>query len=410
MDLKSRLQQIYGKKSESGDLRRRLEKIHRREVFSIADHLDGYWKENESGRLVRVEKKLPYFYAHGDHSLEPLYSLPSGAGLLLTGDSLLDGFDPARALFFDTETTGLAGGAGTCPFLLGCGHLDGTDFRLTQFFLPDFGDEHAFLRDFSEFVLSLREQRGLDCLVTYNGKSFDMSLLDNRFILQRLDNPCAGLVHLDLLHPCRLLWRGQFEDCALQTLERRVLNFHRFMDIPSYLIPQMYFNFLHWGEFGSLAEVLEHNRQDIISLAILLGVSARAVAGQLEGAVADSGALVRFHLKRGRLAEAADFLEKRLTEPRSVQARADSLFELACLRRKLGESDRALELCDELLGESTPALAVFEEAAKILEHEKKNLGGALAVVSRGLDAYPGSPLLERRRHRLSCRIEGRRWY
>jgi uncharacterized protein YprB with RNaseH-like and TPR domain len=411
MDLKSRLHEIYGAKAPAADLRRRLERLHRREVFSIAEHLDGYWKENESGRLVRVENSLPYFYAHGDHSLEALYSLPIEAGATLTGDSALRGFDAARALFFDTETTGLAGGAGTCPFLLGCGYLDGTDFRLLQFFLPDFGEEHAFLQDFSEFVRTLREERGLEYLVTYNGKAFDMSLLDNRFVLQRLDSPCAGLAHLDLLHPCRLLWRGRFEDCSLQTLERHVLNYHRLSDIPSALIPGMYFNFLHWGEFGALAEVLEHNRRDIISLAVLLGVSARALAGDPQCDVVDPSALARFHLRRGHLPEAAGFLEQRLAEETRPEERRGLLFELARLHKKLGDFDRALELCAELLERDFhPAIEVFEEAAKVLEHEKRDFRRALEIVSRALDAYPDSPALERRKNRLVCRLEGRRWY
>jgi len=411
MDLKSRLQQIYGSKDEDAGLRKRLEKLHQRETFTIAEHLEGRWKETASGKIVRVEKTLPWFYSHGDHSFDTLSSLSGPVAALLTGDCSLSEFDVSSALFLDTETTGLAGGAGTYPFLIGAGYFENGDFRLVQFFLPDFESEHAFLSDFSDLIGGFAGGKGFRSLVTFNGKSFDLSLLQNRFVLQRLDNPCEALVHLDLLHPCRLLWRGHFEDCSLQTLEKHVLNYDRSPDLPSHLIPVSYFNYLHWGEFGPLREVLEHNRRDIISMAILLGVAGQCVAVSEIVPIIDSLSLARFHSRRGRLPEAAAFLERSLDDERCLGRRADVLFNLARLHRRMGDEDAALEVCFTLIREDPlPPLEAFQEAAKILEHRKRAFQDALDLVARALAIYPESPELERRRYRLICRLEGKKWY
>jgi uncharacterized protein YprB with RNaseH-like and TPR domain len=408
MDLKSRLRSIYGSgDDESSDLRERLERIHRHEAFTIAEHLDGYWKETPSGKLVRIERTYPRFYCHGDHSFDELSQISGEAVALLGGNPALSEFTPRSTLFLDTETTGLAGGAGTYPFLIGAGYFESDCFRLIQFFLPDFESEHAFLSDFSDFV----ETCGFRYLVTFNGKTFDLSLLENRFVLQRLENPCEPLLHLDLLHPCRLLWRGRFEDCCLQTLERHVLNYSRFPDVPSALIPVCYFNFLHWGEFGTLREVLEHNRKDVISMAVLLGIAAQSVDLTDIAPSVDSLSLARFHFRRGRLSHAAGFLEKSLEDERCSPNRAEALFNLARLRRRLGDDDAALDVCFALIRhDSMPPVGAFEEAAKILEHKKRAFQDALDVITQALLLYPGSAQLERRRLRLVCRVEGKKWY
>ncbi|HXK59769.1 MAG TPA: ribonuclease H-like domain-containing protein [Acidobacteriota bacterium] len=412
MDLKSRLQQLYGSRpAADSDLRKRLERLHRRDMADIAEHLEGYWHETSSGSVIRVEKEISPFYLHGDQSFDPIWELPETAVSLLAGDPAFAAFDISSTLFLDTETTGLAGGAGTYPFLIGIGFFVNRTFRIVQFFLPDFESEHAFLSDFSDLVSGQGPASDFKFLVTFNGKSFDLSLLENRFVLQRLENPCRRLLHLDLLHPCRLLWRDALENCSLQTLERHVLNYDRFPDLPSHLIPISYFNYLHWGEFGPLREVLEHNRRDIISMAVLLGIAGRCVTLPEASPAVDAVSLARFHYRRGRLSDAASYFERSLDDERCVRRRAEVLYNLARLRRRLGEDDAALELCLALIREDPfPPLQAFEEAAKILEHRKRAFQQALDLVSTALTLYPNRPELERRRFRLTCRLEGKKWY
>ena len=110
-----------------------------------------------------------------------------------------------------------------------------------------------------------------------NGSSYDLSLLDNRFILQRLDCRFQDFPHLDLLYPSRTLWKGRFENCSLQTLERRVLEFSRQEDISSALIPRIYFNYLHSDEYHAFGKIFEHNRLDLLTLVSLLTLTAQLI-------------------------------------------------------------------------------------------------------------------------------------
>ncbi len=223
-----------------------------------------------------VERNYPDFHSRGLFTLEETYRADGRKVSLLSGDSALEQFNLQEALFFDTETTGLAGGAGTCAFLIGTGFFVGSDFRTVQFFLPDFESEHAFLTEFADLVTDPAERR-FRYLVSFNGKTFDVPLIENRFILQRLESPCATLKHLDLLHPCRSLWKSRVRDCSLQSLERSLMGYARVGDIPSALIPSTYFSFLHWGQFGGLREIIDHNREDVLSMPVLLGLACRCI-------------------------------------------------------------------------------------------------------------------------------------
>jgi uncharacterized protein YprB with RNaseH-like and TPR domain len=129
-------------------------------------------------------------------------------------------------LFLDLETTGLAGGAGTYAFLVGCGWFDGATFRLRQFFLSNFGAERALLESVAELAA------GTACVVTYNGKSFDLPLMETRFVLQRMPTPFADMPHVDMLHPARRLWREDDVECRLTNLERTLCGREREGDVP----------------------------------------------------------------------------------------------------------------------------------------------------------------------------------
>jgi len=364
---------------------------------------------------------------------------------LLTGDSALEQFNLQEALFFDTETTGLAGGAGTCAFLIGTGFFVGSDFRTVQFFLPDFESEHAFLTEFAELVSALPD-RCFRYLVSFNGKSFDVPLIENRFILQRLDNPWAALKHLDLLHPCRSLWKSRVRDCSLQSLERSLMGYARVGDIPSALIPSTYFSFLHWGQFGGLREIIDHNRDDVLSMPVLLGLACRCIEEGFRPEAIGSGvgptsksdnpspaeinyfaglepvsgleidspeidlmdrlSAARLYLRRGCHPQAAWLLERLLdSEELLDDFRLEVVLELVRTLRRLGEYQRALGLCQEVIAHcDPPPLEAFQHAAKILEHRERRLEDALTLVLRAMELYPHSEDLERRQQRLQNRL------
>ncbi|MGN6384536.1 MAG: ribonuclease H-like domain-containing protein [Dyella sp.] len=180
-----------------------------------------------------------------------------------------DRIDPARLLHFDTETTGLAGGTGTRAFMIGAADWLGGRLRLRQLTITTMAAEPAMLRTFAEWLAPE------SVLVSYNGKCYDAPLLATRYRLARLANPLAGLDHLDLLHPVRRHWKGQWENCRLATAERQLLGVLREDDLPGSEAPAAWLTYLRGGPATNLRRVAEHNAQDLKSLAgVLLRLSA----------------------------------------------------------------------------------------------------------------------------------------
>jgi uncharacterized protein YprB with RNaseH-like and TPR domain len=180
-----------------------------------------------------------------------------------------DTIDPARLLHFDTETTGLAGGTGTRAFMIGAADWHAGALRLRQLTITTMAAEPAMLRTFAGW---LDPQR---VLVSYNGKCYDAPLLATRYRLARLANPLIGLDHLDLLHPVRRHWKGQWENCRLATAERQLLGVLREDDLPGAEAPAAWLTYLRGGPATNLRRVATHNAQDLKSLAgVLLRLSA----------------------------------------------------------------------------------------------------------------------------------------
>lgn len=201
----------------------------------------------------------------------------------------LDGQLEDATVFLDLETTGLSGGAGTIAFLVGCGWFDAGAFQVRQFLLTSHSAERALLAAVAQFFEDAR------LIVTYNGKTFDVPVMETRWAFHRIPMPLDGLPHFDMLHTARRLWsrsaqvqlatsRGAASNlgtgCRLIHLERGLLNFHRVGDVPGMEIPSRYFHFLRTGDAGPLEPVLEHNRLDLVSLA---AVTARAARLAREG-------------------------------------------------------------------------------------------------------------------------------
>jgi uncharacterized protein YprB with RNaseH-like and TPR domain len=176
----------------------------------------------------------------------------------------MDPLHHARLLHFDTETTGLAGGTGTRAFMIGAADwLDGR-FRIRQLTITSMAAESAMLRTFASWI------GGDTVLVSYNGKCYDAPLLATRYRLARLPNPLIGLGHLDLLHPVRRHWKGQWENCRLATAERQLLGVVREDDLPGSEAPAAWLTYLRGGSARNLRRVAQHNAQDLRSLAGVL--------------------------------------------------------------------------------------------------------------------------------------------
>lgn len=173
-------------------------------------------------------------------------------------------FDVRKCLFVDTETTGLSGGAGTVAFLVGAGYADGDGFVIEQFLMREYADEPELI----DRLAGLMDQ--FDCVCTFNGRKFDMPLLEARFIMCRMRERWREMENLDLLHPARRAWKLRLGSCRLSRIETEILGMPRHDDLPGSEVPERYFEFLKTGDEGLLEDIIDHNRQDIATLATLL--------------------------------------------------------------------------------------------------------------------------------------------
>lgn len=244
---------------------------------SLDDALPGVAMASRSGQTTWVAtSRHPLDTLHGTSPLGPFNGSSQRDRLCavdhlerLTGDPRLHGFTPDKALFLDIEATGLEHGAGTLAFMIGLGHIDPVDREVvvTQLILRDPDEERAQL----ELLWDLVD--AFPYLVSFNGKSFDLSVLQARLVMNRLCTPREGELklrpHLDLLHLSRSLYRGAFEDTRLQTLEKKLLGFARVDDMPGALAPSCFFHWLRDGDPRPLAMIAEHNRFDVLSMVAL---------------------------------------------------------------------------------------------------------------------------------------------
>ncbi|WP_224242738.1 ribonuclease H-like domain-containing protein [Hyalangium gracile] len=221
-------------------------------------------RQTPHGLVHVAERVLPPEHHHGSAPLAGACDVEAPLVASLALDPRLAGVDFRRVLYLDTETTGLAGGTGTVPFLVGLAWFEGRSLRVHQLFLRRLGEEAPLLR-----VLAERMAQS-SALVTFNGKSFDWPLLRTRFVLNRVSVP-AELPHLDLLHCSRRVFKHRGSGTRLVHLEEQILGHRRVGDVDGSLIPDLYFRFLRGGSSAALTPVIEHNANDLLLLAALLG-------------------------------------------------------------------------------------------------------------------------------------------
>src|SRR5512135_2160551 len=229
--------------------------------------IDGEIVETDYGPLfVHLERYAPD-YVHGAYPLGELLNQSRQVAGRLAAQPARDDeeIDLSKTVFIDTETTGLAGGTGTLAFLIGAGAFeDDGSFVVRQFFLRSPAEEPAALLYLSEWLDQF------ESIVSFNGRGFDLPILQTRFTLQRLRPRILNAPHLDLLTPARRVWRGRLESCSLKSLEYYVLDVHRDQtDIDGALIPQLYIDYQHTGDASEMPRVLYHNAYDILSMVTL---------------------------------------------------------------------------------------------------------------------------------------------
>lgn len=283
-------------------------------------------------------------------------------------------FDPRRILYLDTETTGL-GGSGTVAFLVGLGYLTDDGFEVHQFLMRDYPEEPYLLKHVAAGLGKF------DVLCTFNGTTFDVPLLESRFLMNRMDRSCLDLPHLDLLHMCRRLWKLRLGRCNLGRLEEVILGSPREEDIPGSEVPQRYFTYLKTGQMSLLDDILKHNAQDIASLCVLLNHMADLYLHPEK---------IRFSedvYSMGRALERVDQTERarkcyRLARGGRMGDLAGSA--LAASYRRSGQREEAAAVWREMIREGRGGVAPYVELAKYEEHIRRDIPAALKLTEQAI--------------------------
>ena len=361
--------------------------------------------DTPAGQALAVDRMIEAHAWHGQVRVED--SQVHAADVALLSGSSHASLPLGRTLFLDLETTGLSGGAGTVAFLVGCGWFEHGAFRTRQFLLPGFGGERAMLAA----VTTLLEDCG--ALVTYNGKTFDLPVMETRWSFQRLTPPFDELPHVDLLHMARRLWArredggAMFElaGCRLVSLEHALMGVTRVGDVPGWEIPARYFDFIRRGDASVLAPVLYHNQIDLLSLGCLAARAVRLLRGGPDAAAdgAEMVALGREFDRRGDEASAESCFRRALTRDDVVsELRGDALYGLARLLRRRRRHRDAAPHWHELANTATVRSALQHEAREALavhyEHRDRDLDLASHWARQAAAAAIGS-----RRHEDSSR-------
>lgn len=362
--------------------------------------LGGALVEHAEGAVIVVDRAYTAEMRHGHLPIGDMVSTITGGtdALRLMGRAwpsfaprATEGklSDPGRLLFLDLETTGLFGGAGTQAFLVGCASIDGTSIRVRQFLMPSFEHERVVLNELQHWA----KDHGAIC--SFNGRTFDVPLIETRFLFHRVPCPLDEVPHLDMLHAARRLWRqrpvtlGPEPDdssCTLGVLEKHIAGLHRVGDVPGYEIPSRYFSFVRGGDARPLEAVLEHNRLDLLSLAAVL---ARAIVLINHGPAAATSAheaygLARIYERGGAYENAEASLMRTIELAKRVgtdpEVHAEALRRLAWIRRRDRRPHEAAEAWNELAVLPRCAASLRREAREALaihhEHRLKDLQAA----------------------------------
>ena len=293
---------------------------------------------------------------------------------LMSEKEMPEDFDPRRILYLDTETTGL-GGSGTVAFLVGMGFLPDNGFEVHQFLMRDYPEEPYLLKHVAAGL------GRFDVLCTFNGTTFDVPLLESRFLMNRMDRNCLDLPHLDLLHMCRRLWKLRLGRCNLGRLEEVILGKPREEDIPGSEVPQRYFTYLKTKQMSLLDDILKHNAQDIASLCVLLNHMADLYLHPEKIRFSEDVYSMGRALERVEKTEQARRCYRLASRGRMGDLASSAL---AVSYRRGGQREEAAEVWREMIREGRGGAAPYVELAKYEEHVRRDIPAALKLTEQAI--------------------------
>jgi uncharacterized protein len=335
--------------------------------------------------LIR-EVKFPLSHQHGHYQFgEFLEAVKVWNDKEINHPLSAKGFKPEELFFFDTETTGLGGGVGNTIFLLGYASVSEDELILRQHLLPHPGAEVALYQSFLEKI-------NYKTLVTYNGKAFDWPQVKTRHTLVREHVPkLPAFGHFDLFHAARRLWKHKLERLKLAIVEKEVLGFERVDDIPGFLAPMIYFDFIERKEPEGILGILKHNELDILSLITLY----THLTFQLCGIDRNQSRMEAFEVGRwfaaiGENNQAEKMLGKLTTGTDNTSCLAKLTLAYQHKKSRNWEQARILFMEVSGAGDEQMALEACLELAKIHEHRLRDYRLAIDYCRKALNLIEGS--------------------
>lgn len=355
-------------------------------LLPIEKVIFGQYHPTIFGDVFISEKQYPADYKHGIIEFSTKIDLST---LISWSRIPLDSATPIEEfVFLDTETSGLTGGMGTLVFLVGLGYWKKDHYHLSQLFLREPDEESAFLTALEEYLTPFK------VLVTYNGKSFDAPLLNNRFVMNGFQSPIKKKYHIDLLSLTRRIWRNRLDDRSLGNLEHEILSLTRSADeIPGWMIPQIYFEYLQTLNASPLQGVFYHNQIDILSLSALFVHLAQLLKNPLiaeNPQSLDLIAIARLYEELSDYTRAVQLYEASLDIGLPTHFFIQTLYRFANLHRRNGKLSEALELW--LKAAEYDEVDACIEIAKFYEHKQKGYSQAIEWTELGLRNLEQSPM------------------
>ena len=400
MDLKSRLEKIDQLKKNINNITQsqKEKNIHivNQEV-KIEEVVSGKFISTPFGESFIRENYFPRDYRCGEVELFQIFQSSAKTISNLARDDRLKEIDINKTIFLDTETTGLAGGAGTYIFLVGAGYFEGDQFYVRQYFMRDYNEERALLSALNDLLANFK------AVVTYNGKTFDLPLMESRYIMSGMKMNLEDPYHFDLLYPARRLWKRRLESCSLSTVERDILGVIRENDVPGYLVPEIYFRYLKTKDARALKQVFEHNLQDILSLVALVSRMCFLVEDPLNNTEygMDIFSIGKMFDEERRYEQSTHYYTEALKHNLTEEEVLEILRSTSFAHKRQGKWEEAEKIWKEII-ERSPEFVYYpyEELAKYYEHYLKDYQKAETIVEEALNIEENIFLREKLQYRL----------
>ena len=361
----------------------------------------GHYEVTEFGEIFLSENHFPLDHHHGNVKLNSDYNPIRIFEWAKIADS--SHYSPQTAVFIDTETTGLAGGTGTFAFMIGLGYFTNGEFHLSQLFMRDPSEEKAMLV-YLEKILA-----GFSTIISFNGKSFDVPILKTRFELNQLPNPFTNYSHIDVLHLARRIWKLRLSTRSLKELETQILNLERTEEeIPGWLVPQLYVDYLHSQDASPLKGVFYHNGMDVVSLAALYKYLAEFIGDPLSFEFSESldlVALANLFEEFNHIDDAVSLYDASLDAGLPDEFIASTLSRFGHLFRQRKDWNRAIQVWEKAVEHGHLSSAI--DLAKAFEHQIFDFKAAKLWTEKCIEMIDFSTLRKFEKRELNKELEKR---